>query len=298
MTLNVLSIDWDYFIDTTSHKRLVLFPDGGNEYLPNDIGNMIWAVHYINSSSGRELRKINANIAEIENLMNIISASQPLDILGTKTLMVAKSHSKIYNMISDVANTLKKEYDEEFIDLNLVNIDFHHDCYFFPNKDLSNYYNKPSIDVDCGNWVWNLAPMFYGFNYTWVHHNENDVERNDFDNMANYWKDDPVVSFNEYESISDVADFKPDIVFICRSDMWSPPHLDYDFIDMVDTIRFMKNEDDSDKFCEEIEKYVLDSRMFDTEFWKKDLYAFDENYVKILNLEEKMKSDKKYRSKT
>jgi hypothetical protein len=67
---------------------------------------------------------------------------------------------------------------------------------------------------------------------------------------------------------------------------------------MVDTIRFMKNEDDSDKFCEEIEKYVLDSRMFDTEFWKKDLYAFDENYVKILNLEEKMKSDKKYRSKT
>jgi hypothetical protein len=40
-TLNVLSIDWDYFINATYLERGSMFPDGGNENIPDVIKNII-----------------------------------------------------------------------------------------------------------------------------------------------------------------------------------------------------------------------------------------------------------------
>ena len=46
--VKVLSIDWDYFIKATANEREFMFPDGGNEDLPESVQNSVWASHYGN----------------------------------------------------------------------------------------------------------------------------------------------------------------------------------------------------------------------------------------------------------
>ena len=41
-----VSIDWDFFIDATAEERLLMFPDGGTENLPDSIKKYVWDSRY------------------------------------------------------------------------------------------------------------------------------------------------------------------------------------------------------------------------------------------------------------
>lgn len=117
-------------------------------------------------------------------------------------IMIADSHKHIYDFIQN-------NFDEDIIEV--TNIDFHHDLYGI--NDIER------CDVDCGNWMVKLCDE-YDCSYRWVKQSDSDDE---LDNK----------NFCEIENatILDLIKEKFDLLYICKSSIWSPPHLDKYFID-------------------------------------------------------------------
>lgn len=78
--------------------------------------------------------------------------------------------------------------------------------------------------LDCGNWLMHIYNEIPNTHISWV---ANPVSEDV------YGFDDKLKSMvlNTLESIKDR---KFDIVFLCRSDNWLPPHLDNEFQELVD----------------------------------------------------------------
>lgn len=194
--LNVLSIDWDYFIDASASDRLMLFPDGGNENLSNSIQDIIWMGRYNNE----DLAAVKSDSTAVRLVKSILKKTDA-------RYMIVDSHKYAYDFIVDNMNEYCKD------SLNLVNIDFHHDVY------------ENGSDVDCGNWLAKIIEIYKeGSSFTWVGREDSDVS----------YRDDIGLEFTT--SLEVVSEYAWDIVFICRSGMWSPPHLDERFRSMFNWI--------------------------------------------------------------
>lgn len=185
---NILSIDWDYFIDATKKQRASLFPDGGTEALPIGIQEAIWVARYTNP----HLEKISTLHDELEELRKIIEEGADKNTI----FMIADSHEYIYSFINGYTKT-------DSI-LHLSNIDFHHDCFGKSRK------------VHCGNWLSHMMKnALASSTFEWIAREDSLIEKinglklikEDFSSLKKNW----------------------DLVFICRSGMWSPPHLDDEF---------------------------------------------------------------------
>lgn len=194
MVHKFLSIDWDYFIDATSFQRGLLFPDGGNELLSHFLQNTIWS----NCYRCPELKEVGVVEDEYEEMKEYL---QSLTDLGE--VMIADSHRFMY---SHVLSRKFTSGDKVLIYL----VDFHHDFY---------NYHTGSMPVNCGNWVTKLQSYLeksgIDFEVKWVC--REDSEKSSL-------QVDDVFSKCTIEEVVHDRDIK--YVYMCRSSMWSPPHLD------------------------------------------------------------------------
>ena len=87
-------------------------------------------------------------------------------------------------------------------DLELINIDFHHDMYVTGGDTL-----------DCGNWLRFLADIKPNAKITWVRREDSQVE-----SLGG--------SFPYYHT-TDITEVQGefDYIFLCFSSPWTPPHL-------------------------------------------------------------------------
>lgn len=188
-----LSIDWDFFIDATADERALLFPDGGNENMPDSLKKYVWDSRY---SEPR--------LEEIEVDLDAFKYTQKLCRSFHGKCFIAESHKYAFDFIME--NTTP---DEQF---EVYNIDFHHDLYDFGHKR-----------VNCGNWVTKLKEKRPYMKYAWVSRPDSEVKvgilQISFDAFMSRCGDD-------FQGLSNH-------LFLCRSDMWSPPHLDNYFRRLV-----------------------------------------------------------------
>ena len=204
--MKILSIDFDYLQEVTEEQLRSHYPDGvdNNTF----VSEVVWASHY--ASDGDEINQIGIREDELEILETVL-LNQPHDI----PVMITNSHKHIYDFIC--------EYDdgEEMV---LVNADMHH--------DISN----KNPELDCGNWISHLSSRQLGngagIDFTWV---TNPVSLQMVDGLekllGEHKSEITKPSVKEYEGEAF------DMVFLCRSDTWSPPHLDKYFTELCDVIK-------------------------------------------------------------
>lgn len=226
--MKVLSIDWDYFINATNTDRYSLFPDGGNENIPEYIRNILWVSHY-----DGELEKIGIKEKDLEIVKDLIAHK-------FDSIMIADSHKHIYEFIED-------NFDGGTIDV--FNIDFHHDLYGM--NDISRQ------NVDCGNWMVRLFDE-YDCSYTWVNQHDSD-KRLDSDDFCEV----------KEASIEELQKEKFDLLYICRSSIWSPPHLDKFFIDTFNPL-----------ICQKEIEVTYEQGIFDD--------RYNDEFIKMVNQNKEM----------
>ena len=192
--LNVLSIDWDYFFKASANTRADLFPDGGNEKLPTYLQSAIWCNRYASSD---KLSKVRLDSQVLAKVLDVCNASP------VKMFIVAESHQSIYEFVKYYSEYAIKS--AKFGGLNLVNIDFHHDMFNFNMKE-----------VNCGNWLNHFMDEYKDSSFTWVARKDSQLSKDKRDLKSRY-------------DLNFIKDTAWDIVFVCRSGMWSPPHLDKQF---------------------------------------------------------------------
>lgn len=192
--MRILSIDFDYFVNPTTLQRVRYFPDGGQE-MSDTLNAIVWAGAYARS-------KIITKKADDEtnSLVNVELLKKPLQTIhniiiaqGNIRYMVADSHSHAYDFI-------RENWDRSTTEL--YNIDSHHDTY-----DVGE-------EVNCGNWLRRLMEKGVVDTAYWVNQPDSELA----DNLTK------VIPFSELPKTG------YDLVYICRSSWWTPPHMDEAFI--------------------------------------------------------------------
>lgn len=198
--MRVLSVDFDYF-QTTTKKLTKLYPDGVD--LPTDLSEAEWGKRYAVDS--QHLLKIGINHPEFSLIKTILKRQNK-----NVPVKIAQSHKDIYSFIKDRYN-----FSEE---LRLVNVDFHHD-----------FFNK-NEEVDCGNWVGHILEEVRAagqrYNFDWIANPLSDKIYQFGDELA------PLI----LTSLQSIINEEFDLIFLCRSDNWLPPHLDTHFTALCEII--------------------------------------------------------------
>lgn len=248
--INVLSIDWDYFINATEEQRITQFPDP-NDNLGTKLNNFIWANRY---AQNPKIHDIGVTTSEFDELKYYLTkVRQNPKSVDTK-VMITNSHKFIYDFV--VENLT------DSTPVRMFHIDYHTDCYGM------NFTSYPKEELNCGNWVNYLCEHLKGrplkfSNISWL--GRLDSERD---------PDLPkVVKRVEYDpTMNDLADMLshyfggsiPDLIFLCKSNPWSPPHLDYKFDELssilMKTGRVRYSNDIENRFTEEFKNTIADVR--------------------------------------
>lgn len=190
--MRILSIDFDYFIDTTIEVRDWCFPDGHDNFPPS-MTEFIWGRRY---ELHEEIKDIGI-IPDYEVICNFLNS------LKDGKVLFADSHREIAKFFSEI------KPEEE---LEVINIDFHHDMYITGGDTL-----------DCGNWLRFLVDLKPDAKIKWVRREDSDVE-----SLSG------VFPYYHTTNISEVqGEF--DLIFLCFSSPWTPPHLfnDYKVMSMI-----------------------------------------------------------------
>lgn len=237
-TGNILSIDFDFFQKVNEETIQSCYPDGID--LPMDITKLIWIAHYGNPRSRKKLIQVIPDKDNINMLRDIIRNNKPYDS------MIRNSHVHCYDFILDYLSE-----HPEITHLHLYNIDMHH--------DLHNY----NPELDCGNWIGMLKEQIQSdnkkFRLTWIANKTSKTAYGLSDEFDNFIK----------ETLDCLTGKQFDLVFLCRSDPWTPPHLDNTFIQLANYI--CKHAVSCD-----IEDDVMESR-YDLEF-KRATKQIDQYY--------------------
>ena len=202
----VLSIDWDYFVDCPIDFKMKHFPDGGNENLPEPILDQVWMLRYGQCST---LKDVNVDICELVKLRMLLKAI----VTPYTMIVISDSHKDIYKYLEELKQTK--------LPMELYNIDFHHDMYDFQDAN-----------VDCGNWLrlfMNSNNRHDNDSFTWIRRKDSGLSGDDLID------DNSIVGLPK----DIAAPFQ--LVFLCRSGVWSPPHLDKDFLSLC---RYMNKLND------------------------------------------------------
>lgn len=170
----LLSVDFDYFVDNSK------------DYL-NDVLTYGWDRVY-------ELYPEVLNIGII-NVDVLIKIKYLLNKLNSKSILIAESHKDCLNFFEDYLKD-NESYED------VVNMDFHHDCY-------------ADVGVTECNWFGKLSES-YNNRFMWV-------GRKDSDLACNYYAVDRYLKL----PIGRVSR-----LFICKSPLYTPKHLHHVFSDI------------------------------------------------------------------
>ena len=188
--MRVLSIDFDYFIDTDIDTRNECFPDGHDNLTPM-LTKIVWDRRY----------GFHDNLIDIGVIKDFDIMCEFLKNTKCDRVLIADSHREIEKFFSDI---------EKCDDLELINIDFHHDMYITGGNNL-----------DCGNWLRFLVDLKPNAKITWVRREDSDV--------------DSLMGDFPYHHTTDITEVQGefDMIFICFSSPWTPPHLYNKFLEMI-----------------------------------------------------------------
>lgn len=213
--LRVLSIDFDYFQKVELNTMRICYPDGKDRSTTESIKE--WNKVYQNPSKRELMTKVTINQQALQKVKEVISNNiierpayqGPRKAIG----MIKQSHLEAYNFIQTY-------YAPEIHSgIELYNLDMH--------PDMVN--DNPQLD--CGNWIKHLIlnnrTEYRDVKLKWIYNPVSQIAYqfgHAFDNFA-----------TEDLSILDNKFFN--LIFLCRSDNWSPPHLDNSFIELANTIK-------------------------------------------------------------
>jgi hypothetical protein len=192
--MRVLSVDWDYFIDADAELRGRTFPDGG--VYVNDIEEFIWSQYYANDKTKVDLTRItSANVNDLTRWLTRFGSC-------IKLACVCNAHEYCYNFVKNHLGANEP--------LELINVDFHHDIY---QNSLSK--------LNSGNWLYFLMQERPDGKYGWVSRKTSQLSEN-----GSLVK---IKRVNLQAALSVPYDY----FFLCKSGLWSPPHLDVEFAELV-----------------------------------------------------------------
>lgn len=186
--MRILSIDFDYFIDTDLDTRNNHFPDGSDNIDPEVLAKQ-WEDHY---KAYPQLK----DIGVIKSYNELVEHIRKGDYYLEDNKFIADSHGEIYNILKNIP---------EHESIEIVNVDFHHDYYHYFSHDN---------DLNCGNWVRKLYENRNDAKITWCKRSDSDIRTLDgqFPHTIT-------------DNITSLLDREYDIIFLCLSPEWTPPHL-------------------------------------------------------------------------
>lgn len=93
-------------------------------------------------------------------------------------------------------------------EINVYNIDHHHDCGYGENI-------KDREELDCGNWVYDIARHGFLKTYTWIKNTSSSRDKEKYEGLINYKFD--LINYDLEELPI------PDLLVLCLSEPWTPP---------------------------------------------------------------------------
>lgn len=198
--MKILSVDFDFFQNTTKELIKFYYPDGAD--LGTKLSQIIWAARYdLSSESKNKIESVEIDDFLFGDIMVTLLSQNP-----EIPIMITESHVDIYDFV-------RSHVDKDIEDLQIVNVDFHHDVL------------NDNQRLDCGNWISHLKKLYPGMSVSWITRELSlDCYRLDDVDIENLG-----IEFN----LDNIISLQFDAVFICRSDCWSPPHLDVEFTKLV-----------------------------------------------------------------
>lgn len=193
----ILSIDFDFFQIATA-KQFQNYPDGIDRSAEDSITawNEAYKLH-------PELANVKANREELMKLKYLLCEQT------SKTpVMIANSHKDIYLFIHNYISTKER--------IKIVNIDTHH--------DILN--DNPSLD--CGNWLKFIIDE-YDAGFIWVANPQSAQ-------VYGLGEDVGFTSALMPTTLDMIENREFDLIFLCKSNTWVPPHLDLYFTELCDAI--------------------------------------------------------------
>lgn len=194
--MRILSVDFDYFVDTDMTTRMLDFPDGHDNF-SLELTSYIWSLRYEANERIKELGVID----DYKKVCDLLKSQSK-----GKTL-IADSHREIAQFFSCITPEA----------LEVINIDFHHDMYITGGDTL-----------DCGNWLRFLADLRPEADFKWVMREDSDVEG-------------LIGTFPYYTTTNiDEVQGEFDLIFLCFSSPWTPPHLKPQFDEMCECVKHLE----------------------------------------------------------
>ncbi len=200
-SLRILSIDFDIFQNIPDIEILSAFPDGID--LSNDISCITWAGHYANNYENDLLKQVTIHQQMLNDTIHMIEKG----CTKTTPTMIVNSHKHIYDWIF--------QYDSDNIDrFEITHLDMHHDM----------FNNNP--ELDCGNWISHVKSRKHHTSVQWLC---NPISKEVYGLQE--------TTFNQVHSnIQSIIGKSFDLLFICKSANWLPPHLDSAFQDFCHNV--------------------------------------------------------------
>jgi len=186
MMKRFLSIDFDYFVGCSAKERAALFPKMDETYSFEE-QSALWRAAYKKTLEKLAGITIHPDFKVIEGVCR--------NYRGIS--MVEDSHKHIYQWIMELTG------EEEAFEV--YNIDFHHDMYCLRLGEEK---------VNCSNWARVLKEERPQMQYYWI-------KREDSEEKALGGKVEA-----ETKPLACIKELSFDYLYLCRSSVWCPPHLD------------------------------------------------------------------------
>lgn len=195
--LRVLSIDFDFFQNVDKDTMRYCYPDGVD--LPTHLSTIVWGSKYsIGYKCVDKIKAVTIDVPLFSAMLNILDKQE-----SDTPMLIAQSHVSIYDFIH--------KYAKMFNGVSIVNIDMHHDLF------------NDNPELDCGNWLMHIANDFENRTFNWI---TREV-------AVDCYGIKPEDNLKTEFDLSKIQDAEFDIIFLCRSDNWLPPHLDEWFDKML-----------------------------------------------------------------
>lgn len=181
----ILSIDFDYFLDTDVETRNNKFPDGVELKSEKEI-----------KEDWEEACSVYPEIKNIGVISDYFYLLDNLPHVSDKCLFLCSdSHKDISQFFHFVVPNEEK--------IEVVNIDFHHDTYI-----------SGGTKIDCANWLRHLTELRPDTEVLWI-------AREDSETVSMLGDFPYPISFK----IEDIGSEPYDFIFLCFSPEWTPLHL-------------------------------------------------------------------------